>query len=171
MAEPHLEDEAGFDPFREERPSHEPMSVAELIPRRFLDPPGPDNPKPDPKQLKCSRCSASFASTPVWFAGKWRLNTICMACADGNTLKAMEYDRPPVRQLSCPRCGIRRGTEPVLKHNLWHYELSCSHCGATTLNVYRVRRTCDTCQEKYNINDKHPSRTCHKCSQRDTKVF
>jgi len=171
------EDEPGFDPFaepdafREEYPAHEPVPVAAVIPKELLEPP-PDSSRPEPKQLKCGICFKTFTAKAGWFFGKWRYAGLCLQCADGNTLpQGFQFKRPPVRQMSCPNCGIRRGVDPRLLHNLWHYELTCAHCGGTALAVYRIRATCEVCQEDFNVSERYPKRTCRKCDKEQTKAY
>jgi hypothetical protein len=161
------EDQPGFDPFREDYPAHEPVPVGSIV-RDLLgemDPPSGSMPPP-PTRVLCGICHKSFQAKAGWFFGKWRHGSLCSDCTDGNSLPAgflAECKRPPVRQMSCPRCGIRRGVDPTLQFNLWHYALTCSHCGATAVAVFRLRRKCEECQEDYNVDEKHPRKVCAKC--------
>jgi hypothetical protein len=162
MARESIEDQPGFDPFRDEYPVHEPVAVGSVVGALGAMHPPAGSVPPAPTRVLCGICHKPFMAKAGWFFGKWHHGSVCGDCAEGNALPVgflADCKRPPVRQMSCPKCGIKRGVDP----NLWHYTLTCSHCGSTAVNVYRIRRKCEECQEDYNVHEKHPRKVCFKC--------
>jgi hypothetical protein len=158
-------DEEGYDPFREDYPEHEVVSIGSMIKKLGIEQP-PGEVPPAPAQVQCGICHKPFMAKAGWFLGKWRYAAICANCADGNTLPTgflNECLRPPTRQMECPKCGIRRGIEPTLRFNLWHYELQCSMCGKYAVSVYRIKRKCVSCPEHFYVSERRPIRQCAKC--------